>query len=225
MEIASLYVHDCITKLYSLLNQFNQANGDYTQCLNLLSTQLNSLKGFAVKNEVDINQSMDDIIICLNFWLDQLFIQENNDSKLMLLLDVISKIITLNHILMTKHQTNNDIKSDYIKCLNKFLDLLVKIFDQHSKSTHIKQFLKTDLVGKLLAYINYYDKDMIIDEQNLLSMDLLLNNYLLRLMFLKEYNSVIKQRININTYKFIYTKYTSSDEKRYSTYLNVDKDN
>lgn len=223
MEVASLYVHDCITNLYSLLNQFNQAKGDYTKCLNLLSIQLNSLKGFVLSNDIDHSQSMDDIVICLSFWLDQLFIQENNDSKLILLLETISHIITLNHILFTKFEIKASyIKTDFIKCLNKLLDMIIMVFEQHSKAIHIKQFLKTDLLGKLLAYINYYDKNMIIDEQNPFGLDLLLNNYLLRFVFLKEYNSVIKQRVNINTYKFKHLKYNSNGSADYSTFLNVD---
>lgn len=223
METNSLYVHNCITTLYSLLNQYNQANGDYGECLSHLAIQLDSIKGFALKLGNDCDIELDDIAICLNFWMDQLFSKENNQSKLIYLIETLSKITTLNHVLLTKFKMKStDIKTDYINCLHMFLDYMVTVIDENSKSIFFQSYLATDFFGKLMAYVNYHDKDMIIDETNPVNIDSLLNNYLLKSAFLKEYNSVIKLRHKISTYKFNYLKYTSDEVNTFSTVLNID---
>ncbi|KAL6933781.1 uncharacterized protein HGUI_00044 [Hanseniaspora guilliermondii] len=223
MESNSLYVHDCITTLYSLLNQYNQANGEYCECLNLLDIQLSSLKGFVLKLNNDCPIKLDDIAICLNFWLEQLLLTEKNQSKLIYLIETLSKIITLNHLLLTKFKIkSSDTKTDYINCLHIVLDFMVSVIDKNSKSIFFQSFLTTNFFGKLLAYVNFYDKDMIIDEKYPVNLDLFLNNYLLKSAFLREYNSVIKLRCKVNTYNFNYLKYTSNEQNKYSTFLNVD---
>lgn len=223
METNSLYVHNCITTLYSLLNQYNQANADYYECLNHLAIQLDSIKGFVLKLENDCVIEFDEIATCLNFWMDQLFLKENNQSKLIYLIETLSKIITLNHVLLTKFKMKStDIKTDYINCLTKFLNFMVTVIDKNSESIFFQSYLATDFFGKLMAYVNYYDKNMIIDETNHVNFDSLLNNYLLRSAFFKEYNSVVKLRRKVSTYKFNYLKYTSDEVNTFSTVLNID---